>query len=36
MSPLTAALGRQLLFRRLHVAPQWRDRAAQIIASIKS
>jgi HD superfamily phosphohydrolase len=35
ISPLTGALGRQLLFRRLHVAPQWRDRAAQVIAGIK-
>jgi hypothetical protein len=25
LSPLPQALGRQLMFRRLHVAPAWRD-----------
>jgi hypothetical protein len=29
-SPLVAALNRQLLFRRLHVAEEWRDLAAGI------
>ncbi len=24
ISPLTLALNRQLMFRRLHVAPQWK------------
>lgn len=28
LSPLTGALRQQLMFRRLHVAPQWRDVAA--------
>jgi HD superfamily phosphohydrolase len=31
MSPLSAALSRQLMFRRLHVAPEWRDRAAEVV-----
>jgi HD superfamily phosphohydrolase len=34
-SPLSAVLGRQLMFRRLHIAPQWRDRATHVIGSIK-
>jgi len=32
LSPLTAALQRQLSFRRLHVAPQWPDAAAASFA----
>ncbi len=35
VSPMSAVLGRQLIFRRLHIAPQWRDRAQQIIQSQK-
>ena len=31
ISPMSRLLHRQLMFRRLHIAPQWRDRAAQII-----
>jgi HD superfamily phosphohydrolase len=31
LSPLTSALKRQLMFRRLHVAPQWRDDIARIL-----
>ncbi|HYO10266.1 MAG TPA: HD domain-containing protein [Tepidisphaeraceae bacterium] len=31
ISPLSQALNRQLQFRRLHVAPAWRDRAEQIV-----
>lgn len=32
LSPLTQALNRQLMFRRLHVAPQWKDLVALAIA----
>jgi hypothetical protein len=32
LSPLTQALSRQLMFRRLHVAAEWRDRVAAAIA----
>ena len=35
VSPLSSVLGQQLLFRRLHVAPQWGDRAAEVIRSVK-
>ena len=35
VSPLSQALNRQLLFRRLHVAPQWRDQAEGLINSSK-
>jgi hypothetical protein len=31
VSPISRVLNRQLMFRRLHVAPQWRDRAEQIV-----
>jgi hypothetical protein len=31
VSPLTEALDRQLMFRRLHVAPQWRDVAERAV-----
>jgi HD superfamily phosphohydrolase len=31
ISPLTGALNRQLMFRRLHVSPQWRDVVGQAI-----
>ncbi len=34
-SPLSVALNRELMFRRLHVAPQWRDQAEQIVQSAK-
>jgi HD superfamily phosphohydrolase len=33
LSPFTRALNRQLMFRRLHVAPQWRDRVAAALAA---
>jgi HD superfamily phosphohydrolase len=33
ISPLSQALNRQLLFRRLHVAPRWRDLAQSLVAS---
>ena len=32
LSSMTAALNRQLMFRRLHVAPQWREIVANAIA----
>ena len=31
VSPMSLALGRQLSFRRLHVAPEWKDVAANAI-----
>jgi hypothetical protein len=31
VSPIAEALNKQLWFRRLHVAPQWRDLAEQIV-----
>lgn len=34
LSPFTQALNRQLMFRRLHVAPQWKDRVASEIAKM--
>jgi HD superfamily phosphohydrolase len=34
VSPLSRVLSRQLVFRRLHVAPQWRDSAARIVAGV--
>lgn len=34
LSPFTQALNRQLTFRRLHVAPQWKDRVAAEIAKL--
>ena len=34
VSPLSGVLNRQLLYRRLHIAPQWRDAAAQIVRNI--
>lgn len=33
LSPFTQALNRQLMFRRLHVAPQWKDRVAAALAA---
>jgi len=34
LSPLTQSLNRQLMFRRLHVAPQWRDVAARAVCGV--
>jgi hypothetical protein len=34
LSPFTQALNRQLMFRRLHVAPQWKDRIASEISKL--
>jgi HD superfamily phosphohydrolase len=34
VSPLSRVLNRQLMFRRLHIAPQWRDRAVQIVRAM--
>jgi hypothetical protein len=34
VSPLSRALGKQLMFRRLHVAPQWRDNAVEVVRSL--
>ncbi len=34
LSPLPLAMNRQLMFRRIHVAPQWRDVAAKAVAEI--
>jgi hypothetical protein len=31
ISPLSQALNRQLMFRRLHVAPRWRDLAEEVV-----
>jgi HD superfamily phosphohydrolase len=31
LSPLTQALNRQLMFRRLHVAPQWKDVVGRLV-----
>jgi HD superfamily phosphohydrolase len=31
VSPLSQVLSRQLMFRRLHIAPQWRDGAVEIV-----
>jgi HD superfamily phosphohydrolase len=31
VSPVSRVLSRQLLYRRLHIAPQWRDEAARLI-----
>jgi hypothetical protein len=33
ISPLVQALNRQLMFRRIHVAPQWRDIAVGAVRS---
>ena len=35
VSPISRVLNRQLMFRRLHVAPQWRDRAEKIVKAIR-
>jgi HD superfamily phosphohydrolase len=32
LSPLTQSLNRQLMFRRLHVAPQWKDVVGRVVA----
>ena len=34
LSPLTQALNQQLMFRRLHVAPQWNDQVQRAIACL--
>lgn len=34
VSPLSRVLSRQLMFRRLHVAPQWREGAVKIVRSM--
>ncbi|HEX8524930.1 MAG TPA: HD domain-containing protein [Tepidisphaeraceae bacterium] len=36
ISPLSRALNQQLMFRRIHVAPQWRDLAMQTIKPLVS
>jgi hypothetical protein len=33
VSPISSVLGRQLMFRRLHIAPQWREMAHQVIGA---
>ncbi len=33
ISPLSGALNRELMFRRIHVAPQWRDLARAAVKS---
>jgi HD superfamily phosphohydrolase len=35
VSPVSRILDRQLMFRRLHIAPQWRDGAAKIASDFK-
>jgi hypothetical protein len=35
VSPISQVLNRQLMFRRLHIAPHWRDAAAEIVGSMK-
>ena len=32
---MSRLLNRQLMFRRVHLAPQWRDAAAEIVRSVK-
>ena len=34
VSPVSKILNRQLMFRRLHIAPQWRDAAAGVLKSV--
>jgi HD superfamily phosphohydrolase len=34
ISPLSRVLSRQLMFRRLHIAAPWRDKAAEIVRSM--
>ena len=34
LSPISRALNRQLQFRRLHVAPQWRERAEAVVKAM--
>lgn len=34
ISPMSRALNQQLMFRRLHVAPRWRDLANSIVSSV--
>jgi HD superfamily phosphohydrolase len=35
VSPITGAMERQLMFRRIHVAPRWRDLASQTVARLR-
>jgi HD superfamily phosphohydrolase len=35
VSPISQVLHRQLMFRRLHIAPQWRDAAGEIVQTMK-
>jgi HD superfamily phosphohydrolase len=34
VSPLSALLSRQLMFRRLHIADRWRDKAVEIVRAL--
>ena len=34
VSPISQVLNRQLVFRRLHIAPQWRDAGAELVRSM--
>ncbi len=34
VSPISQVLDHQLMFRRLHIAPQWRDAAAQVLRDV--
>jgi hypothetical protein len=36
ISPLSQVLNRQLMFKRLHVAPQWRDLAEDVVRAVKT
>ena len=36
VSPLSGVLNRQLMFRRLHIATAWRDRAVEIVRGLTS
>jgi hypothetical protein len=35
ISPMSRLLNRQLMYRRLHIAPPWRDRAVRIVRQMK-
>ena len=34
ISPLSRALNQELMFRRIHVAPQWRDMAQEAVKAV--
>ena len=34
VSPISQVLNRQLMFRRLHIAPHWRDAAAEVVKAM--